>query len=214
MSSDPQPEIEFARPFVLQRDTDITGVSGTGTVADGVVWPDGTVALRWRGRRPSSVTWDSIDDALSVHGHDGATRIVWSAALLVEGEPPDDGPTTGDDEPGGTPPTPTLDELRATLDALRSGQPVWQGPVEGYGTGHMLGLLGTLNGTQCTEADPCPLHAERPAPDGEADPFSHAERLRTGRAGGLELPPAKQCTKHTGADRQRYGCNGPEPTDA
>lgn len=154
MSSDPQPEIEFARPFVLQRDIDITGVSGTGTVADGVVWPDGTVALRWRGRRPSSVTWDSIDDALSVHGHDGATRVVWSDALLVATDPPDgtdgrsdDGPATGDDEPVGprcdhTEPDTPCDWDHCTqpdrlargdrggtpptpvLDALRAGQPV------------------------------------------------------------------------------------------
>ncbi|MFB7596926.1 hypothetical protein [Streptomyces sp. NPDC056160] len=66
-----------ARLFVLQRDRDVTGVSGQGPVADGVQWPDGTVALRWR-ERPSTAVWDSLDLMLSVHGHDGATRVVWS----------------------------------------------------------------------------------------------------------------------------------------
>ncbi|MFD4973640.1 hypothetical protein [Streptomyces sp. NPDC058424] len=65
------------RLFVLRRDRDITGVSGVGDVADGVQWPDGTVVLRWR-ERPSTAMWDSLDVMLSVHGHDGATRVVWA----------------------------------------------------------------------------------------------------------------------------------------
>jgi hypothetical protein len=68
---------QLPRRFHLQRDTDITGVSGTGRVADGVLWPDGSVAIRWRGDRPSTVHWDRIADAEHVHGHHGATRIVW-----------------------------------------------------------------------------------------------------------------------------------------
>jgi hypothetical protein len=71
------------RRFHLQRDTDITGVSGTGRVADGVLWPDGSVALRWRGDRPSTVHWDRIADAEHVHGHHGATRIVWDDEAIA-----------------------------------------------------------------------------------------------------------------------------------
>ncbi|MEU7384746.1 hypothetical protein AB0A91_33195 [Streptomyces sp. NPDC042207] len=66
------------RLFHLQRDHDISGVSGTGRVANGVLWPDGTVALRWIGDRPSTVHWDRLSDAVAIHGHDGATRIVWA----------------------------------------------------------------------------------------------------------------------------------------
>jgi hypothetical protein len=69
------------RVFTLDRDTDITGVSGTGTVADGVLWPDGTVSIRWRGPRPSIVFWESLEDAEHVHGHAGATRFVWADEL-------------------------------------------------------------------------------------------------------------------------------------
>lgn len=36
------------RTFVLYRDTDVTGISGTGPVADGVVYPDGVTVMRWR----------------------------------------------------------------------------------------------------------------------------------------------------------------------
>ncbi|MFJ6561884.1 hypothetical protein ACIQMV_18885 [Streptomyces sp. NPDC091412] len=66
------------RLFHLQRDHDISGVSGTGRIADGVLWPDGTVALRWIGDRPSTVHWERLSDAVAIHGHDGATRIVWA----------------------------------------------------------------------------------------------------------------------------------------
>ena len=66
-----------AHLFVLRRTQDISGVSGTGDVADGVQWPDGRVTIRWRGDHPSTVNWDDIGDALFVHGHAGATKIVW-----------------------------------------------------------------------------------------------------------------------------------------
>ena len=65
-----------ARRFTLVRDVDVSGVSGTGIVADGVIWPDGTVSVRWRGERPSIVHWQSLDDVKAIHGHNGATRIV------------------------------------------------------------------------------------------------------------------------------------------
>lgn len=79
------------RRFHLQRDIDITGASGTGRVADGVLWPDGTVSVRWRGPRPSTVTWDRLADAIAVHGHGGATRIVWddpNPAAIRDTPPP------------------------------------------------------------------------------------------------------------------------------
>lgn len=65
------------RLFRLQRDVDSTGVSGPGHVADGVVWADGTVTLRWFGAHASTVCWAGIGDAVAVHGHDGATRFVY-----------------------------------------------------------------------------------------------------------------------------------------
>ncbi len=70
-----QPE-EFRR-FRLNRDSDVSGVSGTGRVADGVVWPDGSASIRWRGERPSVVFWASLDDAVAIHGHGGATAFEW-----------------------------------------------------------------------------------------------------------------------------------------
>ncbi len=68
----------FAQPFLLVRDVDVTGVSGEGIVADGVLWPDGTVSVRWRGDQPSVVFWDNGMEAVAeIHGHDGKTRAVF-----------------------------------------------------------------------------------------------------------------------------------------
>jgi hypothetical protein len=61
------------RRFILVREVDVTGVSGTGKVAEGVVFADGTVAIRWLGDTPSTVVWASLDHAMRVHGHNGAT---------------------------------------------------------------------------------------------------------------------------------------------
>lgn len=62
--------------FELHRDDDVTGVSGDGIVADGIRLPDGRAVLRWRGPRSSTVLWRSMEHAVAVHGHDGATRVV------------------------------------------------------------------------------------------------------------------------------------------
>jgi hypothetical protein len=76
------------RCFELVRTVDVTGISGTGVVAEGVEFSDGTVALRWldagvshenraRGVRPTTVVHESVDSVDALHGHNGATEIVW-----------------------------------------------------------------------------------------------------------------------------------------
>lgn len=69
------------RLFQLHRDRDLTGYSGTGVVADGVVWPDGSVSMRWRGPIRTTVDASSLDDIQTIHGHDGATRVVLLADI-------------------------------------------------------------------------------------------------------------------------------------
>ena len=68
------------RRFVLMRDEDVTGVSGTGVVAEGVHWTEAdVVALRWTSAWPTSVVFHErgISSVEAVHGHGGKTRIVW-----------------------------------------------------------------------------------------------------------------------------------------
>lgn len=64
------------RPFRLVRTEDVTGLSGTGIVAWGCVFPDGKAVTRWcvSDVRQTCV-WDSLSDIMAVHGHDGRTTI-------------------------------------------------------------------------------------------------------------------------------------------
>jgi alkyl hydroperoxide reductase subunit AhpF len=63
------------RTFTLHRTADPSGVSGTGLVAEGVEWTDGTVALRWCGGTPSTVVHADIEAVKKIQGHDGATVV-------------------------------------------------------------------------------------------------------------------------------------------
>lgn len=67
----------MTRRFNLVRYVDHTGVSGVGNVAEGVMFSDGSVVLHWFGEHSSIVVWRSLDDAIAVHGHNGATRVEW-----------------------------------------------------------------------------------------------------------------------------------------
>jgi len=84
----PQADTNLPLRFKLVRTTDESGVSGTGTVAVGVRWPDGAVDLQWLNHENDSVqtgrngfasyhSEDGVEDALEVHGHGGATTIEW-----------------------------------------------------------------------------------------------------------------------------------------
>lgn len=65
------------RRFELHRETDVSGVSGTGAVAEGVEFSDGVAALRWRTEFTSTAIYASIAELEAIHGHGGATSIVW-----------------------------------------------------------------------------------------------------------------------------------------
>jgi hypothetical protein len=65
------------RRFVLFRGEDVSGCSGLGVVAEGVVFTDSTVALRWLTSLKSTALYDSIDDVVAIHGHGGATEVRW-----------------------------------------------------------------------------------------------------------------------------------------
>lgn len=64
-----------AKRFWLMRTEDVSGVSGTGYVADGVIFPDGTVVLRWRTAGGSTAVYESIEQLEAIHGHEGRTKI-------------------------------------------------------------------------------------------------------------------------------------------
>lgn len=70
------------RTFGLERRRDVSGVSGIGLVAEGVVFSDGTTVLRWLGSHPTTGIFESIDYLTWVHGHGGSTRVVFHEPTL------------------------------------------------------------------------------------------------------------------------------------
>jgi hypothetical protein len=64
------------RRFELHRDEDVSGVSGTGVVAEGIEFSDGVAVVRWLGAWPSTVVHPNMKTVAHIHGHDGRTRIV------------------------------------------------------------------------------------------------------------------------------------------
>jgi len=72
--------------FYLLRKEDPTGNSGTGRVAEGCLFSDGTAVIRWTNTVigvSSSVFYSSIADAEKVHGHGGLTVLEWVDTLSI-----------------------------------------------------------------------------------------------------------------------------------
>lgn len=65
------------RRFQLHRDNDVTGISGTGVVAEGVEFTPGECVVRWLTETWSCVFYLSKEDVIKIHGHNGSTRLVW-----------------------------------------------------------------------------------------------------------------------------------------
>lgn len=71
--------------FDLVRLTDATGISGTGKVAEGCVFADGTAVLRWLTKHRSTVVYESAREVLAIHGHGGQTEMRYHAPKGVDG---------------------------------------------------------------------------------------------------------------------------------
>lgn len=69
------------KTFYLMRHTDVNGLSGTGIVAVGVVYPDGKAHMQWVSFKSSFEMHNSIESLIDIHGHSGATELIW-------GDPP------------------------------------------------------------------------------------------------------------------------------
>lgn len=68
--------VPFKR-FKLVRTEDISGVSGVGDVAVGIVFPDHSAVVYWLSEVHSKVFYNSISEVEKVHGHGGATKLVY-----------------------------------------------------------------------------------------------------------------------------------------
>ena len=63
------------RRFVLIRVEDLTGVSGTGEVAEGTVFSSGLAVIHWVREPYAMGVYQSLEDVISVHGHEGRTQL-------------------------------------------------------------------------------------------------------------------------------------------
>ncbi|UQN08609.1 hypothetical protein [Deinococcus sp. QL22] len=61
--------------FQLIRTEDVSGCSGTGIVAEGVIFSDRTAVLRWVVAPCSTGFYASIDDLIFSHAHEGRTTV-------------------------------------------------------------------------------------------------------------------------------------------
>ncbi len=65
------------RRFHLNRLEDETGISGTGRVARGIEFDDGSVIMAWNTETTSVALYRSIVDVVAIHGHNGRTIVEW-----------------------------------------------------------------------------------------------------------------------------------------
>lgn len=66
------------KSFVLKRTEDVSGVSGTGIVAEGVQFSNGKCALNWLTNHTSVAIYDDIETLAAIHEHGGKTVIAWN----------------------------------------------------------------------------------------------------------------------------------------
>lgn len=72
------------RRFLLVREDDVTGVSGEGIVAEGIEYSDGVCSMHWIVNPARSTTvYNSVADVETIHGHGGATRVVFLDEALA-----------------------------------------------------------------------------------------------------------------------------------
>lgn len=66
------------------RDEDASGISGTGFVAEGVEFSDGTVVIHWLSNIPSTEVCGNLKQCLTLHGHNGKTKVEWDTESSEE----------------------------------------------------------------------------------------------------------------------------------
>ncbi len=66
-----------SKRFILIRDIDETGVSGTGIVAEGFQLPTGRVVIEWHVTPFAIGIFSSLQELIQVHGHGGKTRVLY-----------------------------------------------------------------------------------------------------------------------------------------
>lgn len=66
-----------ARRFILKRDFDPKGLSGTGTVAEGIGFTDGSCVMKWMSAISATSHFQSVKALEYIHGHGGNAKVVF-----------------------------------------------------------------------------------------------------------------------------------------
>lgn len=85
------------RVFYLNRTEDVSGVSGTGRVAEGIEFSNGKVIIHWPSDKPSTNIYENMKQMLNVHGHGGKLDVV---VMFEEPEPEPDNGEEAEADPG------------------------------------------------------------------------------------------------------------------
>ncbi len=75
------------KQFYLRRNEDVSGNTGIGIVAEGVILSSGKAVMQWLDPLTSVVIFDSIEHLEAIHGHTGKTVVMTVEALIIERGP-------------------------------------------------------------------------------------------------------------------------------
>ncbi len=63
------------RVYQLVREEDVSGVSGTGVIAEVVELHDGQCVISWFGQHHTLEVTPHLQDIIDIHGHEGKTKL-------------------------------------------------------------------------------------------------------------------------------------------
>lgn len=63
------------RRFYLVRNEDVSGVSGTGRVAEGIEFTNGKCVLSWLTATTSVAIYDNMKSLTLIHGHENRSKV-------------------------------------------------------------------------------------------------------------------------------------------
>jgi len=68
--------MSYPKVYKMLRNQDVSGINGTGLVGWATEYPNGMTTVCWEGDIKSVVMYQSLDEAIKIHGHGGATLFI------------------------------------------------------------------------------------------------------------------------------------------
>lgn len=70
-------QVNELKQFYLNRKEDVSGVSGTGIIAQGVIFPSGKVVMEWATSYGSIAIYENINEIQVLHANKGKTELIY-----------------------------------------------------------------------------------------------------------------------------------------